>query len=221
MTIILLARHGESDWNVSRRWQGHADRPLTDNGREQARALAGRLAHVDLDAVVSSDLRRAADTAAEVARAQSLEVVELPGLREVDVGSWSGLTRDEAEQRFPAGFARWQKGFPGWDDGESYEEMTDRVLAVVLGIARAHEGGRALVVSHGGPIRAIHAAALGLDVHTYRRMRPVEPNARLSAVCYAEGALTELCQANEIDELIARDQAERRAAAAQPPTPAG
>ena len=221
MTIILLARHGESDWNVSRRWQGHADRPLTDKGREQARALARRLAHVDLDAVVSSDLRRAADTAAEVARAQSLEAVELPSLREVDVGSWSGLTRDEAEQRFPAGFARWQKGFPGWDDGESYEEMTDRVLDAVLGISRAHEGGRTLVVSHGGPIRAIHAAALGLDVHTYRRMRPVEPNARLSAVCYAEGALTELCPANEIDELIARDQAERRAAAAQPPSPAG
>jgi broad specificity phosphatase PhoE len=219
VTIILLARHGESDWNVSRRWQGHADRPLTDKGREQARALARRLAHVDLDAVVSSDLRRAADTAAEVARAQSLEAVELPSLREVDVGSWSGLTRDEAEQRFPAGFARWQKGFPGWDDGESYEEMTDRVLDAVLGISRAHEGGRTLVVSHGGPIRAIHAAALGLDVHTYRRMRPVEPNARLSAVCYAEGALTELCPANEIDELIARDQAERRAA--QPPSPAG
>lgn len=221
MTIILLARHGESDWNVSRRWQGHADRPLTAKGREQAQALAGRLAHVELDAVFSSDLRRAADTAAEVARAQSLEVVELPGLREVDVGSWSGLTRDEAEQRFPAGFARWQEGFPGWDDGESYEEMTDRVLDAVLGIARAHEGGRALVVSHGGPIRAIHAAALGLDVHTYRKLRPVEPNARLSAVCYTDGALTELCPANDIDDLIARDQAERRAAAAQPPTPAG
>jgi broad specificity phosphatase PhoE len=221
VTIILLARHGESDWNAARRWQGHADRPLTEKGREQARALAERLAHVELDAVFSSDLRRAADTAAEVARAQGIEAVELQGLREVDVGSWSGLTREEAEQRFPAGFARWQKGFPGWDDGESYEEMTSRVLDAVLGVARAHEGGRALVVSHGGPIRAIHAAALGLDVHTYRRMRPVEPNARLSAVCYAAGALTELCPANEIDELIARDQAERRAAAAQPPTPAG
>ena len=221
MTIILLARHGESDWNAARRWQGHADRPLTEKGRGQARALAERLTHVELDAVFSSDLRRAADTAAEVARAQGIEAVELQGLREVDVGSWSGLTREEAEQRFPAGFARWQKGFPGWDDGESYEEMTSRVLDAVLGVARAHEGGRALVVSHGGPIRAIHAAALGIDVHTYRRMRPVEPNARLSAVCYAEGALTELCPANEIDELIARDQAERRAAAAQPPSPAG
>jgi phosphoserine phosphatase len=221
VTTILLARHGESDWNASRRWQGHADRPLTEKGREQARALAERLSHVELDAVYSSDLRRAADTGAEVAQAQGLGLVEQPKLREVDVGSWSGLTRAEAEERFPEGFARWREGFPGWDDGETYEEMTERVLGAVLGIARRHEGGRVLVVSHGGPIRAIHAAALGLDVHAYRRMRPVEPNARLSAVCSAEGGLTELCPANEIDALIERDQAERRAAAAQPPMPAG
>ena len=221
MTIILLARHGQSDWNASRRWQGHADRPLTEKGHEQARALAARLEHIELDAVYSSDLQRAADTAAEVARTQGFEVVELPQLREVDVGSWSGLTRAEAEERFPEGFARWRVGFPGWDDGESYEAMTERVLDAVLGIARTHEGGRVLVVSHGGPIRAIHAAALGLDVHTYRRLRPVEPNARLSAVCYAEDLFTELCPANEIDTLIERDQAERRSAAARPPTPAG
>jgi broad specificity phosphatase PhoE len=221
VTIILLARHGESDWNVARRWQGHADRPLTEKGRAQARALAERLQRVELDAVYSSDLQRAAATAMEVARAQGLEVIELETLREVDVGSWSGLTRPEAEKRFPEGVARWREGFPGWDDGETYEQMTERVLGAVLGIARAHEGGRVLVVSHGGPIRALHATALGLDVHTYRRMRPVEPNARLSAVCFVDGALTELCPAGEIDDLIARDQAERRAAAAQPPTPAG
>src|SRR4029079_5978402 len=73
VTIILLARHGQSDWNATRRWQGHADRPLTEKGREHARALAERLRHVELDAVYSSALRRAADTAAAV----SNEVIEL------------------------------------------------------------------------------------------------------------------------------------------------
>ena len=221
MTIILIARHGQSDWNAAKRWQGHADRPLTEKGREQAHALAARLAHIDLDAVYSSDLRRARETAEVVADSQALEVVVEPDLREVDVGSWSGLTRAEAEERFPDGFARWRAGYPGWDDGESYEAMTDRVLAAVRSIAADHPDGRVLVVSHGGPIRAMHAAALGLDVHAYRRLRPVEPNARLSAVCFVEGRLTELCPANDIDALIARDQEERRAAAAQPPTPAG
>ena len=221
MTTILIARHGQSDWNHEKRWQGHADRPLTERGREQAQALADRLAHIELDAVYSSDLKRARDTAAVVAGSQGLELRQLPDLREVDVGSWSGLTRDEAQERFPEGFARWRDGYPGWKDGETYEAMTDRVLRAVDEIAAEHEGGRVLVVSHGGPIRAMHAAALGLNVHAYRRLRPVEPNARLSAVCFVEGKLTELCPAGEIDALIARDQEERREAAAQPPTPAG
>jgi len=221
VTIILLARHGQSDWNAARRWQGHADRRLTEKGRAQSQALAERLAHIELDAVYSSDLRRAADTARVVAEAQGLELVQLSELREVDVGSWSGLTREEAEERFPDGFARWREGFPGWDDGEDYDDMAQRVIGAVVEIALAHEDGRALVVSHGGPIRAIHAAALGLDVYEYRRLRPVEPNARLSAVCYVKGALTELCPATEIDTLIERDKAERLAAAVQPPTPAG
>ena len=221
MTTILIARHGQSDWNQEKRWQGHADRPLTERGREQAQALADRLAHIELDAVYSSDLRRARDTAAVVAGSQGLELRQLPDLREVDVGSWSGLTRAEAEERFSEGFARWRDGYPGWKDGETYEAMTDRVLGAVDEIAAEHEGGRVLVVSHGGPIRAIHAAALGLDVHAYRRLRPVEPNARLSAVCFVDGRLTELCPAGEIDALIARDQEARREAAAQPPTPAG
>jgi len=220
-TILLLARHGESDWNAARRWQGRADRPLTERGREQARALAARLAHIELDAVYSSNLRRARETAEAVARAQALEVTEVPDLGEVDVGSWSGLTREEAEERYPDGFQRWLDGHPGWDDGETYAQMADRVLAAVRTIAAEHADGRTLIVAHGGPIRAIHAEALGLEVHSYRRLRPVEPNARLSAVCFEHGRLTELCPAPEIDELLARDQAERRKAAELPPTPAG
>jgi broad specificity phosphatase PhoE len=221
VTTLLLARHGETDWNQARRWQGHADRPLTALGRAQAAALAERLADIELDAVYASDLRRARETAAAVAAEQGLSVIERRDLREVDVGSWEGLTREEAEARFPDGYRRWLAGGTGWDDGETYEQMSARVLAAMGQIAAAHEGGRVLVVSHGGPIRAIHAAALGLDVDAYRRIRPVEPNARLSAVCVEDGALTELCPAGEIDELLKRDQEKRRKAAAQPPSPAG
>ena len=221
MTTLLLARHGQSDWNSARRWQGFADRPLTELGRAQAAELAERLADIALDAVYSSDLKRARKTAATVAHAQGLEVTTLPELREVNVGSWQGLTREEAAARFPDGFRRWLAGGTGWDDGESYGEMSARVLGAVEEIGRRHEGGRVLIVSHGGPIRAIHAAALGFEVEAYRRIRPVEPNARLSAVCVENGALSELCPAGRIDELLARDQEERRAAAAQPPSPAG
>jgi broad specificity phosphatase PhoE len=221
MATLLLARHGQTDWNAERRWQGHTDRPLSERGREQAEALAERLAGVELVAVYSSDLSRARDTAAVVAERQALEVRASPELREVDVGSWAGLTRAEAEARFPEAFARWQEGHPGWEDGESYEAMTARVVRAAREIAAGEPDGPVLVVTHAGPIRALHAAALGIDIHTYRRLRPVEPNARLSAVCVVDGRLTEVCAAGEIDELIARDRQERLEAAQRPPTPAG
>ena len=221
MATVLLARHGETDWNAERRWQGHTDRPLNERGRAQVRALAERLADTPLEAVYSSDLTRARDTAAAVADRHGLRVRTMRDLREVDVGSWAGMTKADAAVRFPEAFERWEHGHPGWDDGETYEEMSERVLAAIRRIAAEHPDGLVLAVSHGGSIRAIHAAALGLDVHAYRRLRPVEPNARLSAVCVVDGRLTELCAAPEIEDLVARDQRDRLEAARQPPTPAG
>jgi broad specificity phosphatase PhoE len=221
VTTILLARHGESDWNRSQRWQGFADRPLTDLGRRQAAELAARLEETELDTVYSSDLQRARETAEIVARSKGLEVHATPDLREVDVGSWSGLTRAEAEAQFPEGYVRWLRGGEGWGDGETYEQMSERVVAAVQRIAALHDDGRVLVVAHGGSIRAVHAAALGLDVHSYRRIQRVEPNATLSAVCVEHGRFSELCGTEDLDEFLIRDQERRREAALRPPAPAG
>jgi broad specificity phosphatase PhoE len=221
VTTILLARHGESDWNRTRRWQGFADRPLTSLGRRQAIELAARLEETELDAVYSSDLQRASETAEIVARSKRLDVRTVPDLREVDVGSWSGLTRAEAEARYPRAYARWLQGEEGWDDGETYDQLGERVVRAIQRIAKAHDGQRVLIVAHGGTIRAIHAAALGIDVHTYRRIQRVEPNATLSAVCVDDARLTELCRTADLDEFLIRDQERRREAALRPPTPAG
>ncbi len=197
MTTILLARHGESDWNREHRWQGHTDRPLTELGRRQAAALAERLADVPLDAVYASDLARARDTALAVAERKQLRVVARPDLREVDVGSWSGKTRADVERSDPEGIARWLEGATGWQGGETYEEMAARAVAAVGEIAAAHPGGRVLVVSHGGCVRAIHAHALELELHAYRRSAPVEPNARLSAVAVENGSFRRLHLADD------------------------
>jgi broad specificity phosphatase PhoE len=221
VTTILLARHGESDWNRSQRWQGFADRPLTDLGRRQAAELAARLEETELDTIYSSDLQRARETAEVVARSKGLEVHATPDLREVDVGSWSGLTRAEAEAQFPEAYVRWLRGGEGWGDGETYEQMSERVVAAVQRIAALHDDGRVLVVAHGGSIRAVHAAALGLDVHSYRRIQRVEPNATLSAVCVEHGRFSELCGTEDLDEFLIRDQERRREAALRPPAPAG
>ena len=150
MTRILLVRHGETDWNLDRRLQGHSDRPLNDTGREQARALADELADTPLDAVYSSDLSRARETAQVVAETHGLEVTALPDLRERHFGSWEGLSDDEIQQRFPAEIANGTLG-----DGETRDEMDRRVLAALEEIARKHPDGTVLVVSHGGPLRAV------------------------------------------------------------------
>ena len=221
MTTILLARHGESDWNRSHRWQGFTDRPLTDLGLRQAADLAARLEETELNAVYSSDLQRARVTAEIVARSKGLEVHATPDLREVDVGSWSGLTRAEAEARFPEGYDRWLQGGEGWADGETYGQLGSRVVKAIRQIAADHDGKRVLVVAHGGTLRAIHAAALGVDIQTYRRIQPVEPNATLSAVVVEDGRLTELSRPEDLDEFLIREQQRRRDAALRPPTPAG
>lgn len=193
MTTVWLARHGESDWNAAKRFQGRSDRPLTPLGRQQAKALASELASSSsLSVIYTSPLRRALETAAVVGEQLGLEPVPDDDLREVDVGSWTGLSRAEVEARYPDAFERWLDGGEGWDDGESYAEMSARVLAALVRISGSHPGDELLVVSHGGPIRAIQAAAAGMDVHAYRKLRRVEPNAGLSRVAVEGCRITRL-----------------------------
>ena len=174
MTTILLARHGETDWNRDGRFQGWADPPLNETGRGQAQALAIQLADVPIDAVFSSDLRRAHETALIVAEPHGIPVVVDQGLREIDVGSWSGLTRSEIEERFPGAEHH---------DGETREEHLARVLAAVERIACAHRGDRILIVSHGGSLRTLRRHALGDPVH------PIE-NCSVYELRFRDGAFS-------------------------------
>ena len=117
MTTLLLARHGETDWNRELRIQGSSDIELNELGRRQARFLAQELTDVDLDAIYSSDLSRAHATAAAVAATHGLSVKLDPWLRERSFGSWEGLTRDDVAA-FPSGSRH---------DGESDEQVRARV----------------------------------------------------------------------------------------------
>ncbi len=149
MTTILLARHGETDWNRDGRVQGHSDLPLNEAGRLQACALADTLAARPLTAVYSSNLARAYETAVAVAEPRGLEIRADPALREKFFGSWEGLTDVEIATRFPAA-VRGQ-----WGDGETTNEVSRRVLRAIERIVSAHGQGAVLVISHGGPIRAV------------------------------------------------------------------
>jgi len=152
VTTLILARHGETDWNRNGIWQGHGDPPLNALGREQAAALAERLHGSGLQAIYSSDLKRATETAEFVSRATGLAVMRHAGLREVDVGSWTGLTLAEIAERFPG---------MEHHDGEPHETFDARVLATLTEIASRHSDERVIVVTHGGVVRSLQRAMLG------------------------------------------------------------
>jgi len=192
VTTILLARHGETDWNREGRFQGWADPPLNATGRAQAVDLSVQLMAEELAAVYSSPLRRAYETAEVVAASRGLEPVTVDALREVDVGSWSGLSRAEIEQRFPEQYARWLDYGRGWEDGETYEQMVDRVVGALQELAEARDGQRILAVTHGGPMRAASAFADRLSYAEARRRSPVVGNTAVLEFAVEAGALRRL-----------------------------
>ena len=156
-TRVLLVRHGQSDWNAIGRWQGQADSSLSDVGRLQAREAAQAIGAVD--AVWSSDLLRAVETATIIADHVGVgPVVVDPDLRERDAGEYSGLTRAEIEQRFPGYLAAGRRP-PGW---EPDEHLRARALRALRRIAAEVPGGEVLVVTHGGLIYAVESH-LGAD----------------------------------------------------------
>jgi 2,3-bisphosphoglycerate-dependent phosphoglycerate mutase len=190
VTTIHLARHGETDWNRELRWQGHADPPLNALGRQQARALAESLAGTRISAVYSSDLRRASETAEIVAGKLEVPLRLDAALRELDVGSWQGQTLAELEARHAGAVARWEEsGEHGWEGGESHTEMAARVLEAIGSIAAEHAGEEVLVVSHGGPMRALKAFAAGLDYPGDRRSVPYTHNCEVCAIAVEDGTI--------------------------------
>jgi 2,3-bisphosphoglycerate-dependent phosphoglycerate mutase len=182
MTRILLARHGETDWNREGRWQGHSDRPLNAAGRAQADALGRRLASERIAAVYTSDLLRASQTAAVVSRHTGLEAIATPGLREVDVGELAGLDRAEAARRYPDWYTRWREGivesYPG---GERFADLRDRAVAAFGRIADRHAGETAVAVCHNGIVRAMVMHVLGLAPEERPRIG-AGPNCSLTVI---------------------------------------
>lgn len=166
-TEVWLIRHGESEGNHAGVLQGQRDYPLSERGRQQARLLAARLTAVRFDALYSSDLTRALDTAKVVAEAVRLPVAVDPRLREIDIGTWSGLTPEAIHARFPDEYAGWlRRRDPAHrrGGGESYLDLQRRIVPVVTELARRHPGGRLAIVAHGGSINAYLCGVLGMPL---------------------------------------------------------
>jgi probable phosphoglycerate mutase len=190
VTELILARHGETDWNRENRFQGHADPPLNALGRQQSAELAETLVGEALARVYTSPLRRASETAEIVAHQLGLEVEPLEPLREIDVGAWSGLTRKEVAARFPEAYARWLERAPhGFDDGETYEQLAARVVPAIRTLAERHPAETLLVVTHGGPSRVLQAHAAGIDYAEARRRETVLANCAVCRFAVENGAI--------------------------------
>ncbi|AYF78871.1 histidine phosphatase family protein [Nocardia yunnanensis] len=163
---LILLRHGQTEWNASDRMQGQIDTELSDVGRRQAKDCAPDMACGDLIAIVSSDLRRAHDTALAVAEAAAMPVVTDPRLRETNLGQWEGMDHREVDAQFPGARKAWRLDPtftpPG---GESKLQVGARALPVVRELLERREDwpGRTIVlVAHGGLIAALTAALLEL-----------------------------------------------------------
>ena len=182
MATLFLVRHGETAWNREGRWQGQHDEPLSEVGREQAAAIAERLAPLQPHALHASDLARAWATALAIGETTRLTPLADPRLREVDVGEWRGLTPAETAARYPAGYARWGEGGTGWRDGETYGAMRLRAVGAIEELLRGRNAGsRIVVVTHGGVIRALVLHALGLPDER-RRSLGTGPTATLTMI---------------------------------------
>jgi len=156
LTRLLLVRHGLSEWNLVGRWQGWADIPLSEAGETQAREARPALADLGVTAVVHSGMQRTERTAALLAEGLDLDVEVEPGLKEYDVGDWSGLTRPEIEQRWPGALDAWFRGrLPATPGGESRDGFAGRLLDAVRRVALTHPCGTVLCVTHGGSIRTL------------------------------------------------------------------
>ena len=179
MKRILLVRHGESEWNAIRRLQGQADIGLSQKGEQQAEALAPMVASFSPGLVLTSDLKRAANTAALLGHP---DAVREPLLREQNVGAWTGLEIAQLMAEAPGAYAGWRAGTFAPENGELWTDFRARV-GQALAKARAAQAETVLMVCHGGVIRAALDGALGLPP---ARIIPVGP-ASLTIIAFPSG----------------------------------
>lgn len=160
---LLLLRHGQSEWNAVRRWQGLADPPLTDLGRQQAGRTAAALARLPgrIGSVWSSDLRRASETAEIIDAELDTGGIRLdPRLREADAGPWEGFTPEEIERRWPG----WLGAHRRPDGFEPADSVVERATAACVDLVRSAGEHPVMAVTHSGVIRVMRRH-LGLDDH--------------------------------------------------------
>ena len=174
MTTLVLIRHGQTDWNVEGRWQGQADPPLNDRGREQARLVAEYQSQFGFASLYSSDLRRAMETARVIGAAMGVEVHPDPRLREVNLGRWQGMLAGDIRAQYPDELKRWRESplTARPPDGEDVPALARRVLEAVNEIIARYPRQRVGIVAHELPIAVVLCRSAGVGLEHLRDMIP-------------------------------------------------
>lgn len=206
MTEVLLIRHGETAWNAVRRLQGHLDIPLNEEGERQAEALGRALLGVPLDAIISSDLLRARQTAQAIATPRGMTIGIDPGLRERCYGAFEGMLYADIGARYPEAYVAWQARhadvrFPqGVHVAETLREFHKRTINAITRILSAGNYHRIALVSHGGVLECAYRFAHGMD---FERPRDFDIfNASINRFKW-EGGKLQLLQWGDVSHLAA------------------
>ena len=165
-THLLAIRHGETEWNSQRRFQGHLNSVLSQAGLAQANALGTRLASQHFDLLLSSDLGRALQTASAIALRSGHEIAVEPRLRERHMGIFQGLTPAEVKLRYPEEYARFKSNDPDYviPEGESMRQLLERIVACVTELAERHAGMTLAAVTHGGALAVLYRHAVSMPL---------------------------------------------------------
>lgn len=160
---VFIVRHGETDFNAEKRWQGFLPTPLNNRGQEQARFLANHLRIEPIERIISSDLKRAVETARPTANFLGLDILLDERLREINLGIFQGLTGEEIQAKFPEEWSSWRSDYMNYviPEGESREMVKVRVYDAWQELVEKSDADTILFVSHGGTIRMLMRALLG------------------------------------------------------------
>ena len=194
MTHIYLIRHGQSEGNLYDLFLGHTDMDLTELGKQQAERLTSYFENVHVDAIFSSDLKRAYHTACPLAKVKGLEITKCEKMREIFAGDWEGKVFSEIRKTSPMGDVWWEDtGNARPDGGESVAELQVRILAEVSRLVKENEGKTICIFTHFTPIYALRTAWEGVPLSEMKRM-PKPSNASVTHVIYENGAFSKIVE---------------------------
>ena len=207
MTKFIFVRHGETEWNKAGRFQGQSDVSLSEKGFKQAEILAAHFPVDKVDAIYSSDLIRARNTAEAIARTFKIEVQTKKELRELHFGDWEGLTYDEIVGGWPDALANFLRhpDILEVPNGETFSQVQDRAMAAIMEIAKHHEGETVVVTAHGGILRTVLTTVMHIPLRYLWSIRQF--NTAVSIACYDEaGWIIELVNSTAHLKYLKQDE---------------